>query len=130
MLCLLEIAVVVVFGKRLLIIITIEPYNKDVNSILLGTASLIKAAGNLVERVSFVYAFRYRVYLLITCSNLRITLIVLLSRQNRTTNPRINNYMLKLLKTTTYFRLRIRKIGLVLLNQSYNGPKTGHVNIS
>ena len=109
---------------------TIELYNKDVDSILLGAASLIKAAGNLVERVSFVYAFKYRVYLLITCSNLRTTLVVLLSRQNRTTNPRINKHMLKVLKTTTYFGLRIRKIGLVLLNRSRNGPKIGHINIS
>ena len=61
MLCLLEIAVVVVFGKRLLIIITINLYDKDIDSILLGAASLIKAAGNLVERVSFIYAFRYGV---------------------------------------------------------------------
>ena len=48
----LTITVIIIFSKGLLIRVISKPYNKNGNSILLSTASLIKAAGNLEVRVS------------------------------------------------------------------------------
>ena len=50
--CNLTITVIIIFSKGLLIRVISKLYNKNGNSILLGTASLIKAAGNLEVRVS------------------------------------------------------------------------------
>ena len=50
--CNLIIIVIIIFNKGLLIKVILKLYNKNGNSILLSTASLIKAAGNPKVRVS------------------------------------------------------------------------------
>ena len=48
----LTIIVIIIFSKGLLIRVISKLYNENGNNILLSTASLIKAAGNLKVRVS------------------------------------------------------------------------------
>ena len=50
--CNLTIIIIIIFSKGLLIKVISKLYNKNNNSILLSTVSLIKAAGNLKVHVS------------------------------------------------------------------------------